>query len=181
MNRSVLKLFVCVLFVFGSFACAGRQNPDSGHSCRVGMTKQIAAVVVNCDAPISELVRQGRYNGVDTLTGNTFPDDQFCGRGRVGRILWLVNFNHVMTTRDARRHLREAGMRPATLRELLSFGIMHPNMLGEFAVVSLDSCSFERSLVPVLAAPGGRRSLLAAWLHAWDEDTRFLAVRLADR
>lgn len=173
-----MKFFVCVLLIFGIFACAGRQAMDGAHCCAGRMTKQIAAVGLNCDASIPELVTLGRYDGVEQATSANFEQDYSCS-GRQGRILWLVNFNHIMTTRDAVLHLRSNGLRSATLRELLALGIMHRDMQLRYPIVALGS--YSPYGFPILVGFYGRRSLLVQSMNVWDEDVRFLAVRLADR
>jgi hypothetical protein len=133
---------------------------------------------VNYDQTIEELIKKGKYDWVNSdITENNFPD--YIG-GQIKLEAELVKFDKYMESDDILMELDKQGLRPATLKELLSFGIQYPDEKKEEPIVALGSVvdlSGYR-LVPVLFRWHGERGLgLRFWGGGWHGRCRFLAFR----
>lgn len=94
--------------------------------------------------------------------------------------LELIHMNRDVDTEDVRTYLREKGLLPATVEELLAFGVTYPEVQREFRIVAVghpDSSSNEGlGKVGYLHGNGSRRHVtISDSKHTWEKDCRFLA------
>lgn len=145
-------------------------NPDGG----TGYT-----VSVDYGKTVEEMVSAGRYDWKnDNITTKNFPVN---GTGVVTVALELVHLNKAASSEAVLAHLEANGMRPATVEELLAFGVTYPEIQREFPVICLGS-SWVGPLgfrcVPCLGRDGSGRYLCLDWFGiGWGDCCRFLAVR----
>lgn len=102
-------------------------------------------------------------------------------KGQAELTFELVHFNKIMATKDVLEVLDSISLRPATLEELVSFSLKHPELQREFWIAGLGSyCHWpsDRS-VPILRRTGDKRALSLDWGDlgdSWRKDDHFLAV-----
>ncbi len=126
---------------------------------------------------INELVRQGRYDYANTniRDGNFQPDQMHQTE------FFLRHFGKVMSTDAVLRALDKDGLRPATMPELLEFGIYQPEVQTYFPIVALGSAWQNRDgmlRVGCLDCSCGQRILSLQFFNDdWGSSHRFAAVR----
>lgn len=96
-------------------------------------------LVVNWARPIEDLVSEGHYDDVTRNMLRAGLEVPEIGFDRIEGD--LVSFTRRSSTDDILRALDRVDMRPAKFRELLVFGIKHPDIQREFAIVALGSIS----------------------------------------
>lgn len=126
---------------------------------------------------IDELVKQGNYDWAnDSINDRNFKADEMHQTE-----VFLKHFGQSMSTEAVLKALDADGLRPATMSELLEFGIRYPELQRQFPIVALGS--FWQSpdgnrFVGCLFYCVGQRRLLLRWLdHDWHGNYRFAAVR----
>ena len=136
-------------------------------------------ITINYDLSLAEMIVAGQYGWVnDDITADHFPIQ---GEGQVEVGVELVHFNRSMESDDVLKEMDKAGLRPATLAELLAFGAKYPKKQKEFPIIALGSVwqdLFGYRSVPALWSDGVRRDLaLDCFEFRWSEYFRFAAVR----
>lgn len=142
---------------------------------------QFPSYPVNVDysASVEQLIKNGKYDWFnDDITGRNFPSSE---KGTAQVVVYLVNFDHDISSEDAVKELDRQGLRPATLKELLALGSTYPDLQRKDLIVALGSTwrgSDGRVSVPCLGGVGSRRGLrLTWWGGVWGSGWRFAAVR----
>ncbi len=128
---------------------------------------------------VEQLVRAGKYDwSNDDITSSHFPSERWA-KALVD--IFLVNFDHNISSEDAIAKMAEQGLRPATLKELLALGSAHPDLQRENPIVALGSTWRSPGgyvSVPYLYGFGSTRSLVLSWFGGdWVPRWRFAAVR----
>lgn len=142
-------------------------------------SRNIFRVTVDYTQSLAEMIAAGKYDWINPdITADNFP---ISGNDQVEVNLELIHFNRTMESDDVLKELDKAGLRPATIAELLAFGIKYPEKQREFPVVALGSIWQGRGGdrdVPGLWSLSDVRSLSLSWFESrWDEDCRFAAAR----
>jgi len=137
------------------------------------------SVVINFGKTVEQMKDDGHYDWSNSnINSQNFP---LSGEGTVNVTLELVHLNRLASSQDVLDHLEANGMRPATVEELLMFGVTYPDIQREFPIVCLGSSWVDPDGdrdVPYLRRDGSRRNLDLDWLDDdWDDVCRFLAVR----
>ena len=137
------------------------------------------AVHVDYGQTVEQFIRDGRYDWVNSdITSRNFPSSER-GNAQIG--VFLLNFDHNISSEDAIREMGAQGLRPATLKELLGLGATYPNLQRENPIVALGSTwryPDGRVGVPDLFRVGSSRNLHLIWFEGgWDPDWRFAAAR----
>src|SRR5688572_25090966 len=84
------------------------------------------SLVVDHDKSLSERIRAGKYDYVDPyVTAANFPTPP---KGIVETRVALVPLGQVMTTGEVYGFHRKLGFAPATIHDLLAFGIAFPDV-----------------------------------------------------
>lgn len=138
-------------------------------------------VPVNYDQAVENLVKNGKYDDVHRdITSKHFPSNE---KGQVEVPIYLVNFNHEISSEGALRELDRQDLRPATLKELLALGSQNLNLQGKNWIAALGSTwrLLEGDIgVPYLYIPEAHRKLYLFtfdWSeHNWVMGWRFAAV-----
>mgnify|MGYP001599690501 FL=1 len=136
-------------------------------------------VTVDYGQTVEQLIRNGRYDWVNSdINGRNFPSSE---RGRAQIDIFLLNFDHDISSEDAIREMAKQGLRPATLKELLALGTAFPDLQRENPIVALGSTwrsPVGALRVPCLDGSGSYRHLRLFWFEGdWDPSRRFAAVR----
>jgi len=149
------------------------------------VSETLVALVLLMDydrTTLRDLITAGRYDVVnDDITEENFPagkDEQ--GKKKV--VFQLFHFDRVVESDYAIAEMDKDGYRPATLRELLVFGIAIPALHRQFPIIALDSvwinCLNHHYVVCLCINSLGRSlSLSLCYPSRWDGDDRFLGVR----
>ncbi|PIT88744.1 MAG: hypothetical protein COU29_00650 [Candidatus Magasanikbacteria bacterium CG10_big_fil_rev_8_21_14_0_10_36_32] len=168
-----------VLFVFAILsvsACGSAQFQNVADDNPI--TDQTCTVIVDRTQSLDEMIQAGRYSFVsDYFTAENFPVEQ--PQVEVEVTLHVITMNRVVTTNAILAEIDKRGLRPATLSELLAFGVKYPSAQRHFSVVafgSIWSISGFR-VVTFLSGDDDIRALNMDYFGGdWDEATRFLAV-----
>ena len=128
---------------------------------------------------LKQLIKPLDFDWVNSdITEDHFPvqpEDSIAGK----RTYKVFNFGKSISSENAIAEMAKENFRPATLRELLKWGVKNWN--GKDWVVALRSVYrdlFGRFCVPVLGRGVSERGLNLNWFEVgWSEDCRFLAVR----
>mgnify|MGYP001567436333 FL=1 len=140
--------------------------------------KNVFSVVVDYAHTLSKMIQDGHYDSVnDDITADHFP---VSGEGVVEVKLELVHFDRVMESDDVLKELDKAGLRPATLAELLAFGAKYPELQRQFPIIALGAVWQRRGSrrgVPALCSSSGRLLALVYFARRWYGPYRFLAFR----
>lgn len=137
-------------------------------------------VIVDHELSRKDMIAAGKHDWVnEDITEKHFPRDKKEGKEKVD--LELVYYNRVMTSEQVLSELKNRGYRPATLSELLAFGVAYPEKQREFPIVALGSVWLHPGsgrFVPCLFEWCDERCLsLGRYSGGWHGDYRFLAVR----
>ncbi len=127
------------------------------------MDKNIYVVTVNYDRSVEDGVKAGKYYWTDKrITSDRFPSNEV-GNKEVS--IELVHFGKNMKTDEVLSELDRAGLRPATLKELLALGEKVPDLQRESPISALGSvCQDPR---------GGRGCVrLGCTRFGWDNDSK---------
>lgn len=94
-------------------------------------------VMVNYDRSIEDRVKDGKYDWANSdITSSHFPSQE-TGIKEVS--IEFIHFRRNMKTDDILGELDKKGLRPATLKELLSLGEQYPDLQREFPIIALGS------------------------------------------
>ncbi len=135
---------------------------------------------VNYGQSVEKALKAGDYDWADeNFTSRNFPPTR---RGTDTVELHLIRFNKVMTSDAVIKKLDTQGLRPATIEELLAFGVNPEtrNLQRQFKIIALASVwqnSNGRRNVPVLCKLACGRVADLLWFgFEWLSLYRFLAV-----
>ena len=137
-------------------------------------------VIVDYDKSLKDMISAGKYDQIGSdVTEKHFP---ISGNGKAEVNLELVRLNKRISSKDAIVELKKLGTRPATLPELLAFGVAYPEEQRKLPIVALGSVwqdwDGDRCVPCLYCWVDGERSLdLYCFGGVWDEPDRFLAVR----
>lgn len=136
-------------------------------------------VTVNYDLSVEQLVKKGKYYWPShDVTSGHFPSSE---KGVAEVLVYLVNFNYDISSEDVLKELDRQGLRPATLKELLSLSIVQPDLQHNNPIVGLGSTRRDSAgniYIHYLSSLGLDRILgLALWDGDWTLRWRFAAVR----
>jgi hypothetical protein len=170
-----LFLVVCLLWSFVVTTGVRAGGRDVAGSQR---TREAYPISVDYDRTVLEMVSVGRY---DYANPNVSDDNFPAQRGeRQELIVYLFHTERVMSSDEIAGSLDKEGLRPATLRELLSFGSTYPDAQRTMDIVALaprwrDKDGYYK--VPCLYTDSGNRllGLLRADLK-WDAGTQVASV-----
>jgi len=87
---------------------------------------------------IKELIKDGNYDWVDSdINAQNFGED--FKEDVKNTQAFLINFTRFISSENAISEMDEYGLRPATLKELLSFGLKYPNEQKKNSIVAPGS------------------------------------------
>lgn len=141
-------------------------------------------VLVDYDRRVEDGVKDGKYVWANpNITSNHFPSQE---TGAREVLIKLIHFRRSMDEGDVLRELDEQGLRPATLKELLSLGEKYPGVQHKFPIVALGSVCGRLPdggrRCACLDMRGSARGLRLIWIGVrWHNNRCFAAVRLPDR
>lgn len=146
-------------------------------------TCETFTLTVNYSISLAEMITAGRYNWANSNinASNIHPNRS----GSVTIEVALLHFRRLISSDEAMREMDIAGYRPATIEELLAFGVAHPQEQRFHKICCLGSVwGHETGMREVAYLDGGgvgnERTLnRARFLETWFESCRFLAVRKA--
>ena len=135
--------------------------------------------VVNYDLSVKELLKAGKYDWInEDITDKNFPSSE---NGEKEVEFGMFHFKRGMSSEDAIAEMKKAGYRrPATMKELLSFGKNNPDLQREFPIVALGSVAKlngHRRVSCLVGDGSGRDAYLDYFDGGWHDIYRFLAVR----
>lgn len=126
---------------------------------------------------INDLVKQGNYGWSNpNINDQNFQADEMHQTEVI-----LKHFGKDMSTEAVLNALDAEGLRPATMSELLNFGIRYPELQKQFPIVALGSVWQDpdgNRGVGYLCYDDGQRELSLDWVDdGWHDCYRFAAVR----
>ena len=134
--------------------------------------------VINYDRSIADLVKTGKYDGVNIhITEKNFPSSE---KGEKEGKFGIFHFNKSISSEGAIVEMEKAGYHAATMKELLSFGEKNSDVQRKFTIVALGSVARlnGHQRVDNLDEGGsGRYADLGYFDYDWYSYCRFLAVR----
>lgn len=139
-------------------------------------------LTVDYTKTVEETIRDGNYNWKNgDITSKNFPvSSEMIGK-KVEVAARLFHFNCSISSDDVSSEMDKAGYRPATLMELLTLGILFPELQRKFSVIALGSIWRDPCLdyyVPYLHRFGAKRMLNLYWFGVnWGNCCRFLGIR----
>jgi len=127
---------------------------------------------------ISDLLKAGGYDWAnDGITEWNFPTTEYDMVEE--KETALFHFNRTISSEDAIAGMRAEGYRPATMRELLTFGKENPEVQRKFPIVALGQVvrlDGARHVGYLDRDGSGRCARLHYFDDGWSGDCRFLAV-----
>ena len=139
-------------------------------------------VPVNYCQTLKKMIKNNEFDWKSNLINNdNFPSSE---RGKVEVTIKLVGFDYKITSESVIKELDRLGLRPATLKELLAFGVAQRDIQrSNYAIVALgsvwsgyDGCV---RVVPYISAIPVARSLNHYWWDGvWGSDWQFAALGL---
>ncbi len=141
--------------------------------------RQTFKVLVDYAKTLKEMIREGKYNWVDSnITQENFRTQE---KGTQEIEIQLFHFGRVVGSEEVLEEMEREGFRPATLPELLALGAADRELQKEFPIVALGSRWRSPDgylVVPFLHWFGLRRNLDLGWFESdWHESCRFAGVR----
>lgn len=134
-------------------------------------------ITIDYSQSIDVLVSTGHYDIVnDGVSENGFTKSIQDQRDTViTRKAILLNLNRVLSSEDVVTEMTMRGLRPATVRELLTFGHTYPKLQRKIDVVALGSqeAVYLWGDLEELRGVGMER-----WSRHWHEDFWFLAFSI---
>lgn len=93
-------------------------------------------ITIDPSRSLEDMVKDGNYNCNPNINTENFPS-----QGEVSGevIIRLFHFRRNISTADALAEMDRRGFRPATVRELIVFGAVYPDIQLEFPVIALGS------------------------------------------
>ncbi len=157
------------------FLQAFLQNPQSVVNAKL---REEYVVFLDYGKSVEEMVSAGQYKRKNSdINSKNFPTK---GEGTANVNLELVHFGKSVSSEYVLVYLKENGMRPATVEELLAFGATYPKIQREFPIICLGSSWVDSDgtrSVPYLDGRGSERDLNLCWLDVdWLASCRFLAA-----
>ncbi len=148
------------------------------HAIAVAAT--VFTMMVDYSRSVADLIKDGAYNYANpNITDENFPLQPFeMGQEKEAK---LYHFNRDISSDAAISEMAKDGFRPATARELLTYGAKNPEVQREFPIVALGSVWLYpngfRHVVFLVSALRGRNADLYWYVDDWGSRYRFLAVR----
>lgn len=139
-------------------------------------------IIVDNGLSLQQMIEAGHYDRVDSfLTPDRFPLDVSVA-GKQKLVVELVHFDRKILTGYVLGELKLKDLRPATIAELLAFGVAFPEEQRKHPIVALGSVyEFDTwsHYVAYLSGDGASRILDTDTLGNiwWGVDYHFLAVR----
>ncbi len=147
-----------------------------------GARRQIADIIAKVgEAKVGEkvlslveMIALGKYNWVKSgITAENFSVDQTAKWDEETR---LFHFDRSMFTDAVKAEMDKEGWKPASIWNLLFFGMENPELQRQFPIIALGSVW--RGDVPELFRLGSLRVLSLDRIGSdWDDNSHFLAVR----
>jgi hypothetical protein len=135
--------------------------------------------VVNYDRSIAESLTAGKYNWTNpSITDANFPSKE---EGEREVEFGLFHFNKTTKSDDNVAQMKKEGFRPATMKELLAFGEKNPEEQRKYPIIALGSVAEldgDRPVGCLYGGGSGRIVRLGYYDGGWDDDCRFLGVRI---
>jgi hypothetical protein len=125
------------------------------------------------------LLKSGKYDWISPdITGRRFRMERPPSEKLKFAPVELGRGGFVCNT-VAKAHLKEQGLRPATIEELLLFGAQYPDEQRKYPISELGSVAYIHGLpcIAFLGANGSQRFVgVLAWDDEWSNAMRFLAT-----
>lgn len=139
-------------------------------------------LIIDYNKTIEQVIVEGKYIQIDD---NIFSKDFPVSAEKIGKKIEvsakLFWFNSIISSNDAISEMDKAGYRPATIMELLFFGILFPEPQRQFTIVALGSTGIfgvGHPYSPYLKDNRFERQLcLGFFAGSWVYNCRFLAIR----
>lgn len=132
------------------------------------------------ESSISDLLKAGNYDwSNDRITDQNFPATEHDTIGEKDAALF--HFDRNISSEDAIAGMKTEGYRPATMRELLTFGKENPEVQRKFPIVALGQVVAlvgGRHVGDLVRDGSGRHAGLFYFDGDWSVVCRFLAVRI---
>lgn len=142
----------------------------------------VFCLVVDYTRPLKKGIMAGRYDYVNrNVTEGNFPS----GRTEKGKRKKKVAFSFFhpdkeVESDEALEQIERDGCRPATLKELLSFGQAKPELQRQFPIIALGSIWVSpdggRSVVGLWGDSKERRLTISYFVRRWSRRHRFLGI-----
>lgn len=141
---------------------------------------EVFTLVVNYSRSLKDSIAAGRYDWVNSdITEEHFPVEAD-EKETKEQSFTLYHFGKNMESDDVIAAMEKDGKRPATVRELLAFGEVNPELQRQFPIIALKSVWVVRlgnRRVACLGSDSVKRGLYLSWFDfGWSGDCRFLAV-----
>jgi hypothetical protein len=137
-------------------------------------------ITVDYTRSAHSLIVDGHYTWKDyRLNGLRFPSSSEM-EGKVDVTVKLFHFDWYIKLEHVASEMDKAGYRPATLIELLTLGILFPNLQKKFSIAATGSFWDDDSgdrLFPFLSAKGSDRILYASCKSDINVDNRFMGIK----
>ena len=136
---------------------------------------------INYSKSVKELIKAGNYSYTNSdITSDSFPSKE---KGTVNLEAILFEPKDYSRSEGILKEMETHGLKPATLKELLEFGIKYPKEQLKHYVAALGSVWRRPDggrYVPVLNGDGSERHLDLVWFGgSWAQDYRFLACKVS--
>ena len=140
---------------------------------------EVFTLVVDYARSLKDSIAAGSYDWVNSdITEEHFPAES--EQGQKEQSFTLYHFGKNTESDWVIAQMDKDGKRPATIRELLTFGEKNPELQRQFPIIALKSVWVDRSgcrSVAYLGSNSVRRYLFLSWCGgSWDDCCRFLAV-----
>lgn len=133
------------------------------------------SITVDYSKTLAEMIRSGNYRWRDHAINNKHFQN------KLSLNVKLIHYDKIMKLDAVIRNLKIRGLRPATLPELLAFGVKYPEKQRRFRIVALGSTWKDSNgwrLVPSLDSDDfGRGLSLGFWSDLWGRGCYFLVVK----
>jgi hypothetical protein len=129
---------------------------------------------------IQDIILAGGYVADPTIINQGLPAEV---EEKGKKMVWfrLFPLNSAPNIKDVLVRMKEKGYRPATVRELLYWGKIHPKKWHSAGVVAPSICinEFGAETTPGIQNIGGVRCLYTTLTNIkWDPRTKFLGVKI---
>lgn len=148
---------------------------------RGGTVGDVYPIVVDYSLSLAQMIAAGRYDWVNSdITSERFP---IVGTGTVALDGQLEHYGRNVSSEAVLSDMDQKGLRPATMPELLVFGVKYPEKQLGFPIVGLGSVALVcgRRRVGSLDRHDRKRYLALPWFdRVWGGLYRFLAFRKSE-
>jgi hypothetical protein len=136
-------------------------------------------VKVAAETLLTDLITAGEYDWVhQDITEKNFPMPPNFVLGVEPK---LFHFNRKISSENAIKEMEKEGYRPATIWDLLDYGVKNPEMQRQFPITALGSITMtgdRRKGRAALRGSDSERDATIFWGgYSWGDNFRFLAVR----